>query len=232
MNDLEFLSDLRVALLDVVERHNHPARGFPVRSRLRHPRFIAGAALAAVSCAAVAVIAPRAFDTGPARTSAPANRSQTSNVAPVASTVLGKMGPYRIPLRRVSLTRAVAVAKFPVPIPNAPAANPGSLSTVSIAKTSAERGTEVVLSYKTSGILVYISKVPSVWDHPGRLLNVLVTKKGVPRRDIIQLPSGPALATPTHIQAVVDGALVDIMSTPATSFDELQAVAASLNVHN
>jgi hypothetical protein len=232
MNDLEFLDDLRVELLDVVERHNHPRRGFPVRSRLRHRRFIACAALAAMSCAAVGVIVPRAFETGPARTITPANRNPTSNVDPVASPVLGGMGPYRMPLRRVTLNRAVAAAKFPVPIPNAPAANPRNLSTVSIPRPLAERGTEVVLSYRTSGILIYISMESSAWNHPARLLNLLVTKKGLPGRDIIQLPSGPALATPTHIQAVVDGALVDIISTREISFDDLQAVAASLDVPN
>jgi hypothetical protein len=231
--DIQFLNDLHSDFVRLsAQATQSPTVADPVQRQadsrlgLIRVRFIAMAAVAFL----VGIVA--VFWSSTTTSNPTAIHNPIPNTGPVASPVIGRMGPYRIPLRKASLAEAISAAAFPVPIPNAPAANPGSLSAVFVPKNPDQAGTEVVLSYDTTHILLYITKVPSVWKHPERLLMLLVTKKGVPRRDVIHLPSGPALATPTHIQVVVQGALVDITSTRSTSFDALRAVAASLKAHD
>jgi hypothetical protein len=166
MNDLEFLSELRVELLAVAEHHRHPSRqlgadleqpvaraatfprSFPLRIRLTHRsrRKLTYALAACSSAAAAAVIAVALLSGGGSNHPSPTPGGT------------GAFGRQPVPIgseplpggRSVSLRQAARLLGANVPAPNAPLANPSNLSVI-----WGTRG-EVTLDYVATQIRISI----------------------------------------------------------------------------
>jgi hypothetical protein len=233
MTDIQYFHDLYTDFERVIASS-------PTSSR-RRSRARWGVAVAAVAVAAAGGIifgVSSLTDSGQpqvgAGTGSPPSTGPSSPPAqnPPGTTGLGFPGVSPLAFsHRVTLAQATATTPFAIPVPNAPAANRASLSGVFVPNRQPTTRRDVVtLVYAGSKITIGVTSQSGVWADPTKQLRVLVTKKGVPAADIIQLPSGPALMTPSFIRAFVSGSVVTITSRGSASRHELLEVAASLAV--
>jgi hypothetical protein len=141
MNDLKFLSDLRVELLAVAERHSHPSRqlgadleqpvapaanspkSFPFGLGHRSRRRLTYALAACFSAAAAAVIAAALLSGGSHHPSHTPDGAFGRPPVPIGSNPLPGG-------RSVSLRQASRLLGANVPTPTTPLANPSNLSVV------------------------------------------------------------------------------------------------------